>query len=195
MLLLALVALGSIFFCASLKLILSAQKVVATKARLDICAVRLATSRERFLREISTTNEYVKVSVYTVYAARAAVVLSGGALLAAERLAVQANQIASLWQEGQTVLQQGREATLFNCEKTPFSDQRILCYANPPILKQGLQRTRALFPDIKDVYEWKRKNLGWVECRLVDKPTVSTRLKLNGDLRLKADDYSDVYKK
>jgi hypothetical protein len=194
-LLLALVALGSIFFGASLRLILSSQKLIATKARLDICAVRLATSRERFLRNVTATNDYVYTSLITTYIARGLmfVPVVGPAAAIGQRGSAVANKSFARGQEAMILKQQGEEALLMKCEKTPFSEQAIFCSLSQPILKTAMKRGKALFPDLYQRYEWKKKDLGTVSCYLAANPTLRTKLRLKGDPQLKIDNYTDAY--
>jgi hypothetical protein len=169
--------------------------MIATQARLDVCAVKLAVSREKFLRTMAVSNQYVHTTVMAVYVARGLMLVPivGEIALIGQQGAVYANRAATLWQEAEILKQQATELKHARCEKTPFSDQPAFCVANPPVLAFALRRKRAFFPDIKHVYEWKKRDLGWVSCHLTRNPLLRTRLKIQGDLGLWKDDYSDVY--
>lgn len=195
--LLALVFLASIFFIGSLKLILSAQKRVAIKSRLDICAVSLATSRETFLRDMAISNQYVTISVTAVYIARGLMLVPWTAPAAAigANVAKVANRGMTAWQDGKILAQEAIEKFRMKCPATPFSDELIGCALSKPFIRPSIKRTSAFFPDIKNVYEWRNQDLGFVTCTVLTDPLTYTTLDLRGDPTLTIDDYTDAYSK
>lgn len=193
--LLALVALGSIFVCASVKLIVHSQKTVAIQARLDICAVRYATSRERFFSGITQSNKVVHASMIATSIARGLMLIPvvGEVALVGNQLGKAVNRASGEWQKIQIGLQQMADVKHSLCEATPYSDERIICYGSHPMLAGMLKRGRTFFPDLYARFHYRKRDLGSVTCRLASNPFFSTKLDLRGDTQLETNNFADVY--
>lgn len=179
-----------------LKLAARAQAAVALQARLDVCAVRVAVSRERTLARLAKANGVLRLTVTGIYAARGAKAAGPvGAVLggASEAVLLRMNQSLSLFQDSQLALASAAEAALLFCRPGRWSAEPAACLATPP-LGTALRRERTLFPDVHGPLVHREqqsgRGLARVRCRGGRKKTT---LELRGSRDLKGTDYRDEY--
>jgi hypothetical protein len=177
------------------RLILRSQKVIAIQSRLDICAVRYATSRERFFRGITLSNKVVHASMIATSIARGLMLIPvvGEVAMVGQQLGKATNQVSGNWQLAQLGLQQLADAKHSLCEVSPYSEERIFCFGSHPVIAGSLKRGKAFFPDLFARFHYRKENLGSVTCMLASNPMFYTKLKLQGDTELQLDNYADTY--
>lgn len=178
-----------------LRLAASAQAAVALQARLDVCAVRLAASRERALSRLARANGVLRLTVTGIYAARGLKAAGPvGAVLggASEAVLLRMNQGLGLFQAAELTRASAAELALLPCRADRWSTEPAACLASPA-LATALRRERTLFPDVTGVLVHREQNgrsLARFRCR---GGTKKTTLELLGSRDLSDTDYRDEY--
>ena len=177
-----------------LKLAARAQAAVALQARLDVCAVKLATHRGRSLARLAEANGVLRLTVVGIYAARGAKAAGPvGAVLggASEAVLLRMNQGLGLFQAAELARASAAEAALLPCRPGRWSREPAACLATPP-LATALRREPTLFPAVSGplVHRERQGSLARVRCRGGRKKTT---LDLHGSRDLRNTDFNDEY--
>lgn len=191
--LLPLLLLIATFLAGSLQLVALAQKKTALESRLDVCAVRLATSRENTLKRLAEINAGLRINIKAIYAARAALASGIGAAAAAASLPalMSTNRGLALLEQGFLLQKTALEASLGRCASSHFSREPALCTSSPP-LPTALRREKTLYADVLGPYVHLRRSEPLAKVRCWGGPK-EAKLSILGDADLKSLDYRDEY--
>lgn len=179
----------------SLKVILKSQQRDALQSRLDLCAVQLATRRERLLERLTLWNLGLETTIYGIYVARGIRIagpigaIAGGA---SETMLLQLNHSLALAQKGALTTGIAMETINTRCNPTHFSDEPAFCVVSPP-LSHSLRREATLFPDLEGpmVHRNTTTELVRMSCRAGR--SLKSTLSVQGDTRLRKTGFTDVY--
>lgn len=189
------VLLMVMFLLGSLKLAALSQEKAALQSRLDLCAVRLAATRERLFQRLARTNQALKVTVLGIYAARAARLggpIAAAAGAAGELALLRANHALALLQSGYMTAASATETRDLSCRASPYSEGPAFCQASPSLLS-ALERERTLYHDVRGHLVHRRKGRLLAEIRCRGAKGLSTALQVRGDPELAAGGFHDIY--
>lgn len=195
-LLLPVLALLTAFLLGTIRFTERSEAHAALQARLDVCAVKLATAREHFYSRLAKVNEGVEATKLAIYAARAAMLIPGAGAVAAagqeELLELNAALAAAedaLWAEAAAA-----ELSRLRCAPSGYSRESAACLVSPP-LTLALERQKTLFSDVRGPLAHKEpgNSLARVRCSGLAR-AVSTRLEVRGDPAVRRlQGYTDAY--